>query len=64
MADHFDLIVIGSDLSGSTSNLHSPQLPLTVKSSVEDLCITIPINHHGLNQVTNLSCEQKEKLSS
>ena len=64
MADHFDLIVIGSDLSGCTSTLHSPQLPLRVKSSVEDLCITIPINHHGLNQFTNLSFEQKEKLSS
>ena len=55
MADHFDLIVIGSDLSGCISNFHSPQLPLRVKSSVEDLCITIPINHHGLNQFTNLS---------
>ena len=38
MADHFDLIVIGSDLSGCISNFHSPQLPLRVKSSVEDLC--------------------------
>ena len=42
MADHFDLILIGSDLSVCSSTLHSPQFPLTVKSSVKDLRITIP----------------------
>ena len=42
MADHFDLIVIGSDPSVYTSTLHSPQFSLTMKSSVEDLRITIP----------------------
>ena len=42
MADHFDLIVIGSDVSVCTSTLHSTKFPLRVKSSVEDLLITIP----------------------